>query len=689
MNVKLINHLSLGMVLVAVGSSQAGAETPPAAPLPATGWVQYGLGYVSDSSYGFGRYNGLEDEGIYPVLSFETELRPGRPDYLRASGRNLGLDSRSLSVKYGHQGLFSTFLRYDQLPHLKTDSAFTPFAGVGGEVLTDSGALQPLSLETERKRLAAGFSYLLQPQWKVNLMVRQERKDGNDWIGGAIRDGGGGGGGGMAIGQVDSVLMPEPIDQTTTDFNASVEYNGERSQWRLGMQGSFFDNEYSYLRWENPNSTYPAWPAGDGQLALAPDNQFLQLALSGSHLLTDTTRVTGLLSAGLMQQDEAFLPYTINGVSPALPRSSLDGEVYVYAAQLGLSARPMSRLRVNARYRYDERDNQTPQADYDYIILDSGITSPTTVTNQPLSYRKHKLTLDANYRFSSDWRGLLGYEFLDSERDFSDVEQNREHTLKGTLKWHARRDLDAALRLSGSTREASDYQAEDPNQNPLLRKYYLADRDRRQGGVMLTYSPATTLTIGLSADLLDDDYPDSALGLTEASGRIFNVDVAYQPVSDIQLHAFYSRDQMESQQRGSNNEVGDVYDWTADFDDTVDTVGLGAEFTGLWPRWDVGVDYLYSQGRGDISQATLPAAALAPYPTVENDLHRLQLSAAYHWSKTTQVRLAAIYEHLDATDWAVDGVPVVLPGGGSSLLLGNDSEDYDVVAFMVAIRHRF
>lgn len=658
------------------------AETAPDAPLPATGWIDYGLGYVSDPSFAFGRYNGLEDEGLYPVLSFETELRPGRPDHLRAWGSNLGLDSRSLSLRYGRQGLFSTFLRYDQLPHLKTDSAVTPFAGVGTGVLTDSGALNPLALETERKRLAAGVSYQPRPRWKVNLMLRQERRDGTDWIGGAIRTGGGGGGG-FALGQTAAALLPEPIDQTTTDFDASVEYSGAGSQWRLGLQGSFYDNAYRSLQWENP--TVSGGAGEPGQLALAPDNRFLQLALSGAHRLNDTTRLTGLLSAGLMQQDEAFLPYQVGGAVGALPRTSLDGEVYVYAARLGLHARPSQRLRLNARYRYDERDNQTPQATYNYVILDSG-DAGGLVTNQPLSYRKHKLSLDANYRIAAEWRGLAGYEFLDTERRFSDVEENREHTLKGGLKWQPRSDFDAALRLSGSQREASDYQAEDPNQNPLLRKYYLADRDRLQGGLVLTYMPSSTLTVGVSGDLVDDDYPDSALGLTEASGQVFNVDLNYRPADDVQLHAFYTHDRMESRQLGS--EGGAAADWSADFDDTVHTIGLGGEFLGLWPRWDLGLDYLYSRGRSDISQQS-SLGATTPFPALSNDLHRVQLAAGYRWSKSTRLRLMAVYEHLDASDWAVDGVPVVLGGGAGTLLLGNDSEDYDVMSFVVAVRHHF
>ena len=35
-------------------------------------WIEIGAGYVSDSSFKFGKYTGLEEEGVYGVLSFDV-----------------------------------------------------------------------------------------------------------------------------------------------------------------------------------------------------------------------------------------------------------------------------------------------------------------------------------------------------------------------------------------------------------------------------------------------------------------------------------------------------------------------------------------------------------------------------------------------------------------------------------------
>lgn len=125
-----------------------------------------------------------------------------------------------------------------------------------------------------------------------------------------------------------------------------------------------------------------------------------------------------------------------------------------------------------------------------------------------------------------------------------------------------------------------------------------------------------------------------------------------------------------------------------DFDDRVDTIGLGATIDNVWRRWDLGINYRYSKGEGDIRNTDLsPGGGSTAFPTLSNELHHIELSAAYDLKKHTRPKLAAIYQELTARDWAVDGVS---PYPDNRLLtLGNDSEDYDVFAFMIALQHRF
>ncbi len=187
--------LILGLLLAGTAPTRVLAESPTAAeeedePWITTGMVEYGIGYVSDDSYRFGRYTGLEDEGPYVIGGFDVQFRPGRPDYLKFEGQDLALDSRRLSFEYGHQGRYETRMEYRELPNFKMDSAQTPYVNPGHDNLVVApGAsptvLLPTKLDTKRKRLEGGVSYFPKERWKTSLDVSYERKDGTDWIGGA------------------------------------------------------------------------------------------------------------------------------------------------------------------------------------------------------------------------------------------------------------------------------------------------------------------------------------------------------------------------------------------------------------------------------------------------------------------------------------------------------------------------
>lgn len=689
--VRQLKQLLVLLAFTGLGSI-AWAEEADTEANAVTGMLELGVGQVEDANYRFGRFNGLKDDDVYVTGGFDVKFRPGRPDYLRLHGRDLGLDSRWLSLEYGKQGKFETHINYNELPHFTYDSAQTPFAGVGSEnLILAPGAsptnLHPLTIETKRKQLSGGAALFLPKHWKTSLEVRQEHKSGTDWIAGGLQRNNGGPG--ISIGQSYSVMLPEPIDQTTTEMDAALEYNGKKSQLKLTLHGSLFNNADSRLRWENPGFVTPGavtLPAA-GQISLPPDNRFFQLGLSGSSQVGATTRLTGLASIGLMQQDEPFLPYGLT-TAGGLPRDSLDGEVYVYSLRAGLTSRPFKPLRLKAQYRYDERDNRTPEAAYLYDVMDSGKTQnpAVAVTNKPLSYRKHKAKLDANYRFSPQWKGSAGYEHRITERDNADVEKSRENIGRIGLTWQPRDDLDATLRLSEGDRKVDAYEAESTNQNPLLQKYYQADRDRTQGGLMLNYTPAEKLSIGFSVDLIIDDFTDSDLGLTDADSRIYTLDVGYQASPDLYLNAFYSREDIESAQRGSDPGFTPLY--KVDFEDTVDTAGIGARVENLWNHWNVSINYRYSKGSGDIRYSDPSGlTAASSFPTLTNELHAVELSADYKLNKTTTIKVAMAYENLTAEDWALDNVGAY--PANQLLTLGNESEDYDIFAFMIGMQYRF
>lgn len=660
--------------------------------------IELGLGYVSDDAYFFGRYNGLQTEGAYLVGDIDASKFSEDGRYWRVRGTNLGLESRYLRLEGGKQGSHKFFLEWDELPNYMNNTVVTPFLGVGTDNLTLPSGFSlgtplspqyPFALQTRRERIKAGASFVARQRWLFDIDFSHENKQGVEAIGGPIATGTT-----QLVGRTNTSLLPEPVDQDTNLVNATLTYAGENGQADLKYHASFFDNNYASLTWQDPfNPTTVS-----GSLALAPDNEFHQLSLTGAYMFPYRSRLTGVASIGRMTQNQKFQPYEVGGATSALPSDSLNGEVWLANAQLKLSSRPVSRLRLNAELRYDERDNQTPVQTFSYIILDSG-SGGGAVANNPLSYKKGNFLLDANYRFNSISSLRGGYKYNTTERSRFDAgrEDTDENTLfaKFKIKPHATVDID----LYGETgsREGSEF--DQPGyQNPLMRKYNLADRDRDKVGALINVMATEKFFIGARADYSKDEYTETVIGLTEASQPTVSVDLTYTPVSDLTLYGYYTWENIQSSQNGNDLTSGSgpgsaiptPGPWQADFDDTFNTVGIGGKWADLG-KWDLGADFVYTKAVGHIDMLhSDPAVIEDPYPDNLSEMASIKLWTDYNYSKQLVYKFGYWYEEYVADNWAVDGLepydPTVV---ARTLLLGNETMDYDVNVFTISAVYRF
>lgn len=659
------------------------------------GEIGIGLLSVSDDSMRFGRYSGLTEEGLEWNADLKVRSHDGQRGYAEIKGLDLGLDSRSLSIDWGSQGSYDAFIHYDQIPH-RDFVGRTIFSGVGSTSLTrpagwvdgDSTAdmtqlyssLSEVEIGTVRKRLGVGtLLHATDDRWTVSLGYETETKDGLEQIAGII---------GTSPGNGRSAMLPVPVDYTTNTLKASMGYLRNQTQLDLSYTGSFFYNNLKAVAWENPfDNTGPR--GTDGSVSLPPDNQFHQLMLSGGHTLFGTTRLTGVASVGVMLQDDTFLPDTVDPLlTPhALPRDSLEGEVYLYNAMLALSSRPLRGLNLKASYRLQKRDNRTPQDTFTYFVNDSfgGLTSsPDTSTNQPYSYDKRTLQLDAGYRINRVAR-LSGEVSRDTiERTPSEVDKTTEDQGKLKLRLSPLDNVQVSLKGGIASRTGSDYEPI-AGENPLLRKYNISDRDRVSHGIDLSYQPDDRLALSASLDVSDDDYDATRVGLTDARQTSAILDASYRLTPDLSGHAYVGRDIYKSRQSGS--QVPDTPDWFVRNEDTVDSVGLGLRWAGEG-RFEVGGDYVLSRSTGEVdirSNNALPP--VGQFPDIKANIHSLRLYADYKLEKNTKLKLQYRYEKLDADEWSIDGVnPDTIP---EVLLLGEQNPSYSQHLFGVSLVVRF
>jgi len=657
---------------------------------PVTNRIDIGLGYVSDDAYRFGRYNGLETKG--PYLLGDIKIREfyegGRFWSLR--GSNLGLESRYLRLEGGKQGSYKLFLQYDELPNYKDNTVMTPFNGIssnnlslpqGFDINTNlTSNLKNFALETKREAIGVGARINVKQRWYFDVDFRNETKDGVDATGAAIANGQR-----QLMRSTTTSLIAEPIEYETSLVNAKVEYAGDDGQLDLRYHVSFFNNNNNALDWQDPFN-----PAASASMSLAPDNEFHQLSLNGGYKLPYRSRITGVFSMGRMTQNDDFQPYTVNSgiASPVLPANSLDGEIWLTTAQLKLSSRPVDKLRLNAELRYNERDNKTPVNSYDYVILDSHI-SPTARSNNPYSYKKNHFKLDANYRFNAITSLRGGYKYEDIKRSYTDAERENttEDTLYGKWKIKAHATVDLTFLAETSRRDGSDYIPLN-NENPAMRKYFLADRDRDTLGAIIDFMATEKFFISARADYNKDDYSNSPLGLTEATQPVYTVDFSYVPIHDVSIYGYYSYEDIQSSQRGQDISASGT-DWKADFSDQFDTIGLGAKLTRLG-RWDIGMDIVHSKSRGMIEMHDLQNPGTeTQYPDTITELTSLKLWTTYQYSKQLSYRLGYWFEQYDAESWAIDGVPAYNSATANILLLGNESLDYREHVVTVAASYRY
>jgi len=351
---------------MAVAPAAYAADPAPANADPAvvaltqpTNFVEAGIGYVTDSSFKFGQYNGLFDKGPFGIFNFD--VRDGTPydanstTRWRIVGTNLGLDTRTFTAEGGQQGTFRVNVGFDELRSNYTDSYQTPFLGNGTNMLTlpsnwlkpvvpqanatsgnfrglspttglapvvvggvvtnptaaqqaivnniiaaDVPSFKNLDLDTTRKVYSGGFSFNIDPLWEVKVSASQTQQNGLKPLN-MIN---------LSSGTVSSV-MPNLIDQTTNQYNASLNYTGEKLFLNAAYYGSYFTNNNNSMTFENAFA-----PGTFSTLSTAPSNEFNQFTLKGGYNFTPTTKLVMGASYGRNTQNDQLMT---NASELALP----------------------------------------------------------------------------------------------------------------------------------------------------------------------------------------------------------------------------------------------------------------------------------------------------------------------------------------------------------------------------------
>jgi MtrB/PioB family decaheme-associated outer membrane protein len=651
-----------------------------------SGSAEVGVGTVSDRSAKFGDYTGLYPKGAYAVLGASATLREADGTYADLDAQDLGLDSRSLRLRGGREGLIGLDLRYDELPRYFGDGAQTPFLGAGGDTLTLrpdfaspsttsmplADTLRPIDLGVSAKRLDLTGRWLGTDSLILQMSFRRDTRDGTKPL--------------YASFLSTAVQLPAPVNHITDVLELAASYSASEWQATLAYQWSQFRNGTPALTWDNP-FTAVVDGATRGQLAQAPDNDLHQIIGSAAYQLAPTIRVSADFALGRLTQNQPFLASTLNTrLAPGdLPASSLDGRVDTFNGSVQITAAPLQGLRLNASYARDVRDNRTARLAYPYVETDIFAGLPAR-TNTPFSHWQDRFRLEADYRGPATLRLAGGAEFEQRERNYTEVVTTRETTVWGRVSMQPIPMLGLSLKLAHADRDHSTYGTAvwfGSPENPLLRKYNLAARLHDSAGLRADLTLSDTLSLGLSADYANDDYHRSVIGLTEARSRTVGVDMAWAASENTRLHAFAQGESIRSLQNGSQS-VG-LPDWSGRSKDRFEVLGLGVKHAAIPDKLDIGAELSSSRSRSDIDVRTVMMEPA--FPRASTALDRIKLHA--HYKLDDKISLTGIlwHERYESVDWRNDGlVPTSLV---NLLSFGTQSPGYKVTALGISLRYRF
>lgn len=701
--------------------------------------VEFGLLYVSDDSFRFGRYSGLNRKGLAAVLNLDVLMRDAydsdSASYWSFRASDLGIDSRTAAFEIGVQGKYRLQVDYSQIPNFRSESGSTIYDGAGGSELTlpsnwvASGttagmtrllsSLQSFDLKTQRRRAGVSLSGVLTRHLDYSTSYRRETKEGTRTIGAVFGNSGG---------NPRAVLLPEPVDYTTEQFDAMLRFSTRKFQLDAAYYLSVFSNDDRALTWTNPYSAIAGWAAGTGypavgQLSLPPDNRFHQVSLNAGYNFSESTRLSASYARGRMTQNELYLPYTnipslAASITQPLPRDSLDGRIDTTVANLRLASRPTDNFSWNASYRYDERDNRTPRDEYVYIggdsqLQDTGVASSRRRFNEPYSFREEQLKLDASYRLFGNTDVSAGIQRSKIDRTYLEREQADEDTYWFGIHSNISDRFNGRLRYTHSRRDGSTYVGNEPflsgyspgytstivagwENHPGLRRFFEADRDRDQMTATVEFSASEAFALSAALDYAYDDYTTSEIGLIDSKVASFTLDAVYAPSPVWSVYAFQTYEQLNANQNGQSfaggaNQVPQSIDprrsWFVHHRDRIDSTGVGYKRSFSSGHVELGIDYLHSKSRSGLEFAVGSALTTRPLPRDQTQLDSLTIHASYKLKENLSLRANYWYERFRSMDWAVDGIePNTL---ANVILLGEDSPDYSVQVVSLSMVYRF
>ena len=580
---------------------------------------------------------------------------------------------------------------WDQIPMLLSQDTRTLFAGIGtGELTIDDqlqaqGQTNPASITdifkqssvefvTRTRRHIADGRVQYFPSEHVTVQANFRRTDRE----GTIPYGG-------SFGHSSVVELPAPTNHTLSDFEGSAEYS--RNPWLLrgGYSGSWFHNDVTSVVFENPfRLTDLAATPSRGRLSLAPSNSLLSVNGLASLRLPYKSRITVHGSAGtLSDAGDPILPQTINTAvaTQPLPRNSVEGEARLTSYNVNFVSRPARAVDVNVRFRSFDYANRTPEfLINERVSYDNGpapLAAPLAA--EQFSVLRH--TFDGDVRWFANGRTSagVGYTRTGEERTHRIFESTADNLLRFTFdaasqRWFSLRTKYEHSQRRGEGIEHGIQELAAIGEQPGLRHFDIANRNRNRVTVLGSVTPTQFLVASLSVAAGKDDYLHSEFGLRDNTHLIYSAGADVIGGERVNFGISYSYEDYQALQRSRQANPGPQFtdpsrNWAADTTDRTHSVILSADVARIAEKVDLHLTYDFNRGRaiytyitGPIPDRTLPEEVTVPttlppptqLPPVFSEINRGTLDLTYALTRRLAVGASYWYEQYRVRDFTLD-----------------------------------
>jgi len=647
-------------------------------------------------------------------LFFDAE-RPGRPYYFSLSGTEAGERDQRFRLVFERFGKARTDLRLEQFPRFSADNIQSLYTGGGNGLLlvpdvvqsqfqaaldTDlpglvrsTFAAMPFGrLRTTRRRLTLEQEFFLAPHWRAHFGLLHERRTGDQQlaVGSYERTG-------TPLGSTFRVLglgLPEPVNYRTTEFSGGVSYERDRAFVRADYRASLFRNRVDSLIFENPfritdlEGNPPAgstgrWRFTRGQLDLPPDNTVHTLSFSGAYFFPRDTRLSGAVSFSFWDQNDAFLPWTLNtavatgvpvGISPTdpadLPQRSLNGKVTIHTQDWALTSRLTDTVRLAFNYSLYDYDNNSDDILFPgYVAFGDAFwrsdISGNPVENELFAFFRQRSAAQVIWkpRDTLSWKNSFAWEGWNREhRQFG---RTNEWVWKSQLIWKPVKWLYTKAHYRyGDRLPRGAYSS--GLEFSELRQFDQQHRIRHDGDFLFQINATDKVSFSGSYRYASDRYDERFYGLATYLLGFFVVDANFIPNDRFAAYANFTRERYRSTAKliaktgATDFAIPNTFE--RDVNDRVDSLGAGfdANFFDQRLTWNLTYAFAFSRLRTGTrnpfpiqTQATLDATAF-PWPNSEEKFHEVRTTLSYRIRENVEAGVRYLFEPRSLQDFMWD-----------------------------------